>query len=332
MTVAESWLGSVRPRRLRSTEARRRLVREVRLAPHDFVYPLFVKEGYDLKEEIPSMPGVYRLSVDQLSKEVEEVENLEIPAILLFGLPGRKDERGSGAYSDDGVVQKAIRRIRESFEDIAIITDVCLCQYTDHGHCGVVRNGEILNDESLELLSRTAVSHAEAGADFVAPSAMMDHQVAALRKSLDEAAHQRVGIMSYSAKYASSLYGPFREAADSTPSFGDRRSYQMDPANAREALREMKLDVTEGADIIMVKPALFYLDIIKEARQIFDQPIAAYNVSGEYSMLKLAASKGLIDAQNSMMEALTSIKRAGADIIITYFAKEAVASLGSHRR
>ncbi len=332
MTLEGSWLSAVRPRRLRSTDARRTLVREIRLSPRDFVYPIFVREGHDLKEEIPSMPGIHHFSLDRLSSEVEEVARLGIPAILLFGLPGRKDEMGSEAYSEGGIVQRAIRRVREVSGELAILTDVCLCQYTSHGHCGVVRDGEILNDESLELLSRTALSHAEAGADFVAPSAMMDHQVGTIRKALDAAGFQKVGIMSYSAKYASSLYGPFREAADSAPSFGDRRSYQMDPANAREAMREMRLDESEGADIIMVKPALFYLDIIKEARQRFDLPIAAYNVSGEYSMVKLAAREGLIDEERSMIETLTSIKRAGADIIITYFAKAAAALLGSPRR
>ncbi len=282
--------------------------------------------------EIPSMPGIYHFSVDMLAREIGDVSNLGIPAVLLFGLPDRKDDLGSEAYSEDGVVQRAIGRIREVSEELVILTDVCLCQYTSHGHCGVVRNGEVLNDESLELLAKTALSHAEAGADFVAPSAMMDHQVGAIRKALDYYSFQKVGIMSYSAKYASSLYGPFREAADSSPSFGDRRSYQMDPANAREALVEMKMDVEEGADIIMVKPALFYLDIIKQARQRFDLPIAAYNVSGEYSMIKLAASQGLIHEERSMMEALTSIKRAGADLIITYFAKSAARLLGNARQ
>ncbi len=331
MTVEASWLSIVRPRRLRSTDTRRKLVREVRISPHDFVYPLFVKEGHGLMEEIPSMPGIYHFSVDRLATEVEEVRSLGIPAVLIFGLPRKKDEVGSEAYSENGIVQRAVRSIREIAEDLNILTDVCLCQYTSHGHCGIVKNGEILNDESLELLAKTAVSHAEAGADFVAPSAMMDHQVAAIRRALDSARFEEVGIMSYSAKYASSLYGPFREAADSAPSFGDRRSYQMDPANRREAMMEMSLDVEEGADIIMVKPALFYLDIIREARQRFELPIAAYNVSGEYSMLKLAASKGLIDEERGMMEAITSIKRAGADIVITYFAKSVATILGSCR-
>lgn len=332
MNAESSWLRAARPRRLRNTEATRRLVREVRLSPQNFVYPLFVKEGKGVMIEIPSMPGIHHFSVDMLSREIEDLGSLGIPAVLLFGLPDRKDELGSEAYNEDGVVQRAIRRIREVSEELVILTDVCLCQYTNHGHCGVVKNGEILNDESLDLLAKTAVSHAEAGADFVAPSAMMDHQVEVIRKALDYNNFQKVGIMSYSAKYASSLYGPFREAADSSPSFGDRRSYQMDPANAREALVEMKMDVQEGADIIMVKPALFYLDIIKQARQKFDLPIAAYNVSGEYSMIKLAASQGLIDEERSMLEALTSIKRAGADLIITYFAKSAARLLGNTRQ
>lgn len=331
MTIESSWLQAARPRRLRSTDARRRLVREIRLSPQNFVYPLFVREGSGLKTEIPSMPGIYHFSVDMLAREIQEVLKLGIPAVLLFGLPDKKDEFGREAYNEYGVVQRAVRQICEVSEELVILTDVCLCQYTSHGHCGVVKDGEILNDESLELLAKTAVSHAEAGADFVGPSAMMDHQVGALRKALDSTGFEDVGIMSYSAKYASSLYGPFREAVDSSPSFGDRRSYQMDPANAREALVEMKLDVEEGADILMVKPALFYLDIIKEARQRFDLPIAAYNVSGEYSMIRLAAAEGLMDGERSMIEALTSIKRAGADLIITYFAKAAAKLLGSSR-
>jgi porphobilinogen synthase len=331
MTIESSWLQAARPRRLRTTDARRKLVRETRLAPENFVYPLFVTEGKGVKDEIPSMPGIHHFSVDLLGSEIEEVQELGIPAVLLFGLPDRKDEFGSEAYNEDGIVQRAVRGIRELSEELVILTDVCLCQYTNHGHCGVVKDGEILNDESLELLAKTAVSHAEAGADFVGPSAMMDHQVGALRKALDFAGFQKVGIMSYSAKYASSLYGPFREAVDSAPSFGDRRSYQMDPANAREALVEMKLDIEEGADILMVKPALFYLDIVKEARQRFDLPIAAYNVSGEYAMIRSAAAQGLMDGERSMMEALTSIKRAGADLIITYFAKSAAKLLGSTR-
>lgn len=332
MTAESSWLRTARPRRLRSTEARRSLVREVRLSPQNFVYPLFVREGSGMMDEIPSMPGIHHFSVDMLRHEIGEVCSLRIPAVMLFGLPDRKDELGSEAYSESGVVQRAVRAARDASEELVILTDVCLCQYTSHGHCGLVKDGEIMNDESLELLAKAAVSHAEAGADFVAPSAMMDHQVSAIRRALDSAGFQKVGIMSYSAKYASSLYGPFREAAGSTPSFGDRRSYQMDPANAREALMEMKLDVEEGADIIMVKPALFYLDIVKEARDRFDLPIAAYNVSGEYSMIKLAASEGLIDEERSMMESLTSIKRAGADLIITYFAKSAAKLLGSPRQ
>ncbi len=270
-----------------------------------------------------AMPGVYRFSLDRVGEEVEEAFSLGVRAFLLFGLPERKDEWGSEAYADGGVVQRALRAIRERVPEAILITDVCLCEYTSHGHCGVIKDGEVDNDETLELLSMTALSHARAGADLVAPSDMMDGRVGTIREALDEAGFHRVGIMSYAAKYASSFYGPFREAAQSAPSFGDRRSYQMDPANGREALREMALDEEEGADILMVKPALAYLDVIRRARERFDLPIAAYNVSGEYSMIKAAASRGWIDERLAVLEVLTAMKRAGADLIITYFAKDA---------
>lgn len=323
MTVAQDWISIVRPRRLRRNEPTRGLVRETRISPRDFVQPVFVREGEGVKEEIRSMPGVYRFSVDMLDAEIDEIRELGIQAVMLFGLPLSKDELGKEAYNKNGIVQKAIRHIRGLVDDLVIITDVCLCQYTSHGHCGIVRNGEIINDESLELLAKTALSHAEAGADIVAPSAMMDHQVRAIRKALDSFNFENIGIMSYSAKYASAFYGPFREAADSSPSFGDRRSHQMDVANSREAMKEIVIDIQEGADIIMIKPAMLYLDIVKQARQRFDSPIAAFTVSGEYSMIKTAAQNGLVDEERAIVETLTSIKRAGADITITYFAKDA---------
>lgn len=327
MTVAQDWIRIVRPRRLRRNEPTRRLVRETRISPQDFVQPVFVREGEGVKEEIRSMPGVYRFSVDMLDTEIDEIRELGIQAVMLFGLPLSKDELGKEAYNNNGIVQKAIRHIRELVDDPVIITDVCLCQYTSHGHCGIVRNGEIINDASLELLAKTALSHAEAGADIVAPSAMMDHQVRAIRKALDSFNFENIGIMSYSAKYASAFYGPFREAADSSPSFGDRRSHQMDIANSREAMKEIAIDIQEGADIIMIKPAMLYLDIVKQARQRFDSPIAAFSVSGEYSMIKTAAQNGLVDEERAIIETLTSIKRAGADITITYFAKDAAKML-----
>ncbi len=310
-------------RRLRRTEGLRDLVRETRLSPQDFVYPLFVVHGQGVRREIEAMPGQYHLSVDQLAAEAEEVRSLGIPAVLLFGLPAAKDEVGSEAYHRDGIVQQAVRALKQAAPDLIVITDVCLCEYTSHGHCGVVVNGEVDNDRTLPLLARTAVSHAEAGADMVAPSDMMDGRVAAIRRALDEGGFVHVPIMAYAAKHASAFFGPFREAAGSAPQFGDRRGYQMDPANAREALREIEADIEEGADIVMVKPALAYLDVIARARQRFDLPIAAYNVSGEYAMVKAAAARGWLEERRATLEILTAIKRAGADIIITYHAKEA---------
>ena len=312
-----------RHRRLRRSAGLRRLVRETALTPHDFVYPLFVVQGQDVREEIPSMPGQYHLSLDRLAAEAEELRSLEIPAVLLFGLPEAKDEEGSGAYADDGIVQQAVRALKSADPELVVITDVCLCEYTAHGHCGVIVDGEVDNDSTLELLSRTALSHARAGADVVAPSDMMDGRVAAIRAALDEEGFANTPIMAYSAKYASAFYGPFREAVESAPQFGDRQGYQMDPPNAREALREIEADIEEGADIVMVKPALAYLDVLSQARQRFDLPLAAYNVSGEYSMIHAAARNGWIDGRRVALEMLTSIKRAGADIIITYHAKEA---------
>jgi porphobilinogen synthase len=316
-----------RPRRVRRREQLRALVRETRLAREDFILPLFACPGKSVRREISSMPGVYNLSVDEIVREAVKAFEIGIQGLILFGLPEAKDETASGAYAESGIVQQAVRAIRNEVPDIVIIADTCLCEYTSHGHCGVVRRGEVLNDESLELLARTAVSQAQAGADIIAPSAMMDGQVGAIRESLDEAGFEQVAIMSYAVKYASAFYGPFREAADSAPAFGDRRAYQMDAANAREALREAELDFTEGADILMVKPALPYLDILKQVRDRFDLPLAAYHVSGEYAMIKAAAEKGWIDERRVMLETLTSIKRAGADIIITYYAQEAVRAL-----
>lgn len=311
-----------RMRRLRRTETLRRMVREIEVTRDDLVYPLFVAHGLDAKVEVPSMPGVYQLSVDLLRKEAEEVRSLGIPAVLLFGIPSTKDEAGSEAYAADGIVQKAVREIKKSLPDLVVITDVCLCEYTSHGHCGVIRDGEVANDETLDLLARTAVSHAEAGADIVAPSDMMDGRVASIREALDDRGFVNTAIMSYAAKFASAFYGPFRDAAGCAPRFGDRCGYQMDPPNRREALKEMSLDLEEGADILMVKPALAYLDVISDARASFDVPVAAYNVSGEYCMVKAAAEKGVIDEHRAVAEILTAIKRAGADIIITYSAKD----------
>jgi porphobilinogen synthase len=302
-------------------------VRETRLAREDFILPLFACPGKSVRREISSMPGVYNLSVDEIVQEATRAFEIGVQGVILFGLPEAKDETASGAYAENGIVQQAVRAIRNEVPDIVIIADTCLCEYTSHGHCGVVRRGEVLNDESLELLARVAVSQAQAGADIVAPSAMMDGQVGAIREALDGAGFEQVAIMSYAVKYASAFYGPFREAADSAPAFGDRRAYQMDGANAREALREAELDFTEGADILMVKPALPYLDILKQVRDRFDLPLAAYHVSGEYAMIKAAAEKGWIDERRVMLETLTSIKRAGADIIITYYAQEAVRAL-----
>jgi porphobilinogen synthase len=312
-----------RLRRLRKRESIRTLVKETRLSCSDFMYPIFVDQRLSRLEEVPSMPGVYRHPLAGLKDEIAEVVALKIPAVLLFGLPKRKDPLGSEAYSAEGIVQQAVREVRRIAPQLAIATDVCLCQYTDHGHCGVIREGTVDNDESLDLLSRIAVSHAKAGADIVGPSAMMDGQVAAIRRALDEHGLDDTLIMSYSAKFASGFYGPFREAAESTPLWGDRRSYQMDPPNRREAMREIETDIQEGADIVMVKPALSYLDLIREARDQFPLPLAAYNVSGEYSMIKAAGLKGWLDDKRVMLEALTAIKRAGANIIITYFAKAA---------
>jgi porphobilinogen synthase len=312
-----------RPRRLRESPLLRSMVRETTLRAHDFVYPLFAVHGRGVREPIGSMPGQYRLSIDELLKECKDAASMGIPAVLLFGLPRDKDPRGTEAYAEDGIIQQAVRAVKDTIPDLLVITDVCLCEYTSHGHCGVVEDGRVKNDPSLELIARTAVSHAEAGADMVAPSDMMDGRVAAIREGLDEAAFTETPIMAYSAKYASAFYGPFREAADSTPQFGDRRSYQMDPANALEAMREVALDVDEGADIVMVKPALPYLDIIARVKGEFGLPVAAYSVSGEYAMLKAAGQLGWLDEERAMLEALTGIRRAGADIIITYFAKDA---------
>ena len=314
--------GMFRPRRLREKPLLRTLVRETRLAVDDLVYPAFVIHGRGMREPIASMPGQSRLSIDELLKEAKDVAAMGIPALLLFGLPAHKDPRGSEAYADDGIVQQAVRAVKDTVPDLLVVTDVCLCQYTSHGHCGIVENGTVRNDPSLELLARVAVSHAEAGADVVAPSDMMDGRVAAIREALDEADYAETPIMAYSAKYASAFYGPFREAAESAPQFGDRRAYQMDPANAAEAMREIALDLDEGADIIMVKPALPYLDVISRARSEFGVPLAAYSVSGEYAMIKAAGQLGWLDQELAMMEAVTAIRRAGADIVITYFAKD----------
>lgn len=316
-----------RARRLREHDVLRQMVQETRLAPQDFIYPLFVTPGRGVREEISSMPGNYHLSVDQVEEEVREVADLGIPAVLLFGLPEGKDAVGSEAYSPSGVIQQASQAIKKAAPSLMVVTDVCLCEYTDHGHCGVIEGDRIVNDLTLDLLCRAALSHVEAGADMVAPSDMMDGRVGAIRETLDAKGHVSVPIMAYAAKYASSFYGPFREAADSTPQFGDRRSYQMNPANAREALREVRLDIEEGADIVMVKPALAYLDVICQVRQMTDLPVAAYNVSGEFAMIKAAARLGWLDEMPAMLEALIGIKRAGADIIMTYSAKEIVPHL-----
>jgi porphobilinogen synthase len=312
-----------RPRRLRRNEKLRRLIRETSLEPGHFIYPLFVGPGKDNVQPVSSMPGVAQLTVDRAVRECQDVNALGIPAIILFGIPEKKDALGSEAYIDDGVVQQAIRAIKEKLPELVVITDVCLCEYTDHGHCGVIKNGDVDNDGTLELLAKEALSHARAGADIVAPSDMMDGRVAAIRKTLDDNGFQQTPIMAYAAKYASGFYGPFREAAESTPQFGDRRSYQMDPANVEEALREVELDIREGADIVMVKPALAYLDVIYRVKEKFGYPLAAYNVSGEYSMIKAAGQNGWIDEPRIMMEVLFAIRRAGADMILSYFAKDA---------
>ncbi len=312
-----------RMRRLRSSEPIRRLVRETRLTPSQFILPLFVCPGEGVRREIGAMPGNYQMSIDRMVQECREVRSLGIGGIILFGLPESKDESASGAYADDGIVQRAIRAIKKELPDLLILTDVCNCEYTSHGHCGKVVDGDVDNDETLKWLAATALSHARAGADIVAPSDMMDGRVAAIRQALDQNGYQKTPILAYAAKFASVFYGPFREAAESAPQFGDRRSYQMDPANGREAMREIELDLEEGADMIMVKPALAYLDLICQARQRFDVPIAAYQVSGEYSMIVAAARNGWLDHDRAMLETLTSIHRAGADISLTYFAKPA---------
>lgn len=313
----------LRLRRLRQSETLRALVRENRIDVGDLIYPVFVVDGKGIRQEIDSMPGIFRYSPDQLSAEAEEVAKLKIPAVLLFGIPEHKDETGSSAYDPQGVVQKAIRAIKSAVPELLVVTDICLCEYTSHGHCGIVSNGVIDNDRTLPLLSSVALSHVEAGADIVAPSDMMDGRVKAIREALDDKGCQHIPILSYAAKYASAFYGPFREAAESAPQFGDRRSYQMDPPNVREALREVELDIAEGADIVMVKPALAYLDVIREVRNKFNHPLAAYNVSGEYAMVKAACQKGWLDERQVVLETLTAIKRAGADIVLTYHAKDA---------
>ena len=315
---------ATRLRRLRRTGALRSLVRETKLDLDDFVYPLFVGPDSKANEELPALG---RFSVDDLSREAEELLGLGLSAVILFGIPEEKDDEGSGAYASDGIVQRALRALRERYPDLVLMTDVCLCEYTSHGHCGLVENGEVANDATLELLGRTAVSHVEAGADVVAPSDMMDGRVAFLRAALDEAGFTETAIVSYAAKYASAFYGPFREAAESAPSFGDRRGYQMDPANVREALRECELDVAEGADALIVKPALPNLDVIRAVRERFDLPVAAYNVSGEYAMVKAAAARGWLDERQAATESLTAIKRAGADFVVSYWAKELAAWL-----
>ena len=312
----------LRLRRLRHTEAIRNMFRETHLDAGDLIYPLFVTEGSQIKEEISSMSGIFHYSPDLLPKEIEEIARLGLPSVIIFGIPAQKDEMGSGAYHPEGVVQKAIKVIKQTVPDMVVITDVCLCEYTSHGHCGIVVDGYVDNDRSLELLARTALSHAQAGADMVAPSDMMDGRVKAIRQLLDKNDFHLIPILAYAAKYASAFYGPFREAVQSTPQFGDRRSYQMDPPNWREALREIEQDIAEGADIVMVKPALAYLDVIRKVRDTFNHPLAAYNVSGEFAMAKAAAQRGWIDERQVVFEILTSIKRAGADVIISYHAKE----------
>ena len=312
-----------RPRRLRRNSNLRELVAETRLSVDDFIYPMFVMPGKNKKVPVTSMPGIYKQSIDTLIKEIREAKKLGIKAILLFGIPESKDEMGTQGYHEHGIIQKALREIKKKVKDIIVITDVCMCEYTSHGHCGIIKDGDVDNDETLQYLAKMSLSHVEAGADMVAPSDMMDGRVGVIRDELDQNGYQNIAIMAYSAKYASAFYGPFREAAESPPQFGDRRSYQMDPPNVREAMREIELDIEEGADIVMVKPALPYLDVIRAAREEFDHPIAAYNVSGEYSMVKAAGKLGWIDEELVMMEMLTSIKRAGADLILTYFAKDA---------
>ncbi len=316
-----------RPRRLRRTENLRRMVRETRLSVDQLIYPLFVMPGSGVKNPVQSMPGVFQFSVDKLVEEIRSVVELDIPGVLLFGLPERKDERGSEAHAENGPVQQAVRAIKDAWPELTVISDVCLCEYTSHGHCGILEGNEVDNDATLEILAKVALSHARAGADVVAPSDMMDGRVAAIREALDEDGFDGVAILAYSAKYCSGFYGPFREAADSAPRFGDRRAYQMDVCNTEEAIREVALDIEEGADIVMVKPAMAYLDIVRRIKEEFDRPVAAYSVSGEYSMVKAAAANGWIDGDRVMMEILTSIVRAGADFILTYFAKDAAGLL-----
>ncbi|MBC7472685.1 MAG: porphobilinogen synthase [Candidatus Sericytochromatia bacterium] len=309
-----------RPRRLRNNKIIREMIRENHVRVQDLIYPIFIVEGNNVKEEISSMPGIYRLSLDHALEEVNKAKESGISGVLLFGIPNEKDSVGTGAYHDEGIIQRSVRAIKKQVKDILVVTDICNCEYTDHGHCGIVHNGNVLNDETLELLAKTAISHAQAGADIVAPSDMMDGRIASIRQALDQNNFYDLPIMSYSAKYSSAFYGPFREAAQSTPQFGDRKSYQMDSANSREAILEISLDLDEGADIIMVKPAMAYMDIIAKAKEISDRPIAAYNVSGEYSMVKAASFNGWIDEEKTVMEIMTGLKRAGTDIIITYHA------------
>jgi porphobilinogen synthase len=316
-----------RPRRLRQKEAFRKMIRETLLSVNNLIYPMFVVSGKGVRRPISSMPGIFQLSIDQLIKEAQEVRALRIPAVILFGIPDKKDEKASGAYDPQGIIQRAMKALKEKVPDLIVIGDVCLCEYMSHGHCGLIQGQDVDNDATLELLARTALAQAKAGADMVAPSDMMDGRVAEIRQALDENGFDQIPIMAYSAKYASAYYGPFREAAESAPQFGDRKTYQMDPANAREALREVTLDVEEGADIIMVKPALPYLDVICRVRAEFDLPVAAYSVSGEYAMIKAAAQQGWLDENKVIMETLTSIRRAGADLILTYFAKQAASLL-----
>ncbi|OGP52230.1 MAG: delta-aminolevulinic acid dehydratase [Deltaproteobacteria bacterium RBG_13_43_22] len=316
-----------RPRRLRRNESFRRMIRETSLSVDNLIYPMFVVFGKGIRRPIASMPGIFQLSIDELIQEAREILSLGIPAIMLFGIPDKKDKKATGAYDSDGIIQRAMKGLKDKIPELMVIGDVCLCEYMSHGHCGIVQGNDVDNDATLELLARTALSQAKAGADMVAPSDMMDGRVAEIRQALDENGFEQTPIMAYSAKYASAFYGPFREAAESAPKFGDRKSYQMDPANIREAIREVTLDVEEGADIIMVKPALPYLDVICRVREEFDLPVAAYNVSGEYAMIKAAAKQGWLDENKVMMESLLSIRRAGADLILTYFAKQAAALL-----
>ncbi|MCI0337436.1 MAG: porphobilinogen synthase [Acidobacteria bacterium] len=316
-----------RPRRLRRTATLRAMVRETRLDPTNLIYPLFVCPGEGVRREVRSMPGVFNLSIDEMVKEADEARRLGVPSIIVFGLPESKDEQGTDAFAEDGITQRAIRAIKREVKDLVVLADTCLCEYTSHGHCGVIKDGDVANDPTLEVLAKTAVSQAQAGADIIAPSGMMDGMIAAIRSGLDVAGYTDIPILSYAVKYASAFYGPFREAADSAPQFGDRRSYQMDPPNIREALREAELDVEQGADMLMVKPALPYLDVIVAVRERFDLPLAAYQVSGEYAQIKAAAKMGWIDEERVMMESLIAIKRAGADLILTYFAKDVVKKL-----